>query len=312
MQLPMLLFSILLVYIHACLLVRGQTKILIGNDDGWAVAVIRAQFNALANAGYDVILSCPAVNLSGTGSLSLPPTIVLIPCEFDTCPILSPAEGFNASDPRLNYVNSFPVDAINFGINTLAPELLGGAPDFVVSGPNVGNNLAVLLASGTVGAASTAAKAGIPSAAFSGSSDSLSQVSYTTLDSDPTSTNTNASNIYATLTLKFLDALLSDIIPGPILPPGISLNVNYPAITNCPNEADYQFVLTRLVADSSATDVETCGTTQLPAESDVVALEGCFASVSVFDASTLLDVDAATQEAVLNRLSVFLKCAPSP
>lgn len=87
--------------------------------------------------------------------------------------------------------------------------------------------------------------------------------------------------------------------------------MNYPAITNCPNEADYQFVMTRLVADSSATDVETCGTTQLPAESDVVALEGCFASVSVFDASTLLDVDAATQEAVLNRLSVFLKCAPS-
>ncbi|KAJ3879285.1 sure-like protein [Lentinula edodes] len=280
MQLPMLLFSILLVFIHACLLVRGQTKILIGNDDGWAVAIIRAQFNALANAGYDVILSCPAINLSGTGSLSLPPTIVLIPCEFDTCPILSPAEGFNASDPRLNYVNSFPVDAINFGINTLAPELLGGAPDFVVSGPNTTSR-------------SSSRREQCKGAIF------------------PTMSNTNASNIYATLTLKFLDALLSDIIPGPILPPGISLNVNYPAITNCPNEADYQFVLTRLVADSSATDVETCGTTQLPAESDVVALEGCFASVSVFDASTLLDVDAATQGAVLNRLSVFLKCAPS-
>ncbi|KAJ3800134.1 sure-like protein [Lentinula aff. detonsa] len=309
MSLLISLFALLTV-LQISSLAHGE-KILIGNDDGWAVAAIRAQFNILSETGFDVILSCPAINLSGTGSLSAPPTIVIIPCEFDTCPILSPAEGFNASDPRLNYVNSFPVDAVNFGINTLAPELLGGPPDFVVSGPNVGNNLEALILSGTIGAASAAAKAGIPSAAFSGSSDSLSQVSYTTLDSDPTSTNSIASNIYSILTLKFLDALLSDLHPGPILPAGISLNVNYPSITNCANEADFDFVLTRIVADPSATDVETCGTTHLPAESDVVALEGCFASVSVFDASTLSDVDAATQEAVLNRLIDLLKCAPT-
>ncbi|KAJ3715712.1 survival protein sure-like phosphatase/nucleotidase [Lentinula raphanica] len=308
MRFPTLLFALLTVLDPASL-VHGE-RILIGNDDGWAVAAIRAQFNILAETGFDVILSCPAINLSGTGSLSAPPTIVIIPCEFGTCPILSPAEGFNASDPRLNYVNSFPVDAVNYGINTLAPELFGGPPDFVVSGPNVGNNLEVLFTSGTIGAASAAAKAGIPSAAFSGSSDSLSQVSYTTLDSDPSSTNSIASNIYSILTLKFLDTLLSDLHPPPILPAGTSLNVNYPSIANCTNEADFQFVLTRVVADASATDVETCGTTHLPAEADVVALEGCFASVSVFDASTLGDVDAATQGAVLSRLVDLLRCAP--
>lgn len=159
------------------------------------------------------------------------------------------------------------------------------------------------------GAASAAALAGIPSAAFSGSSDSLSQVSYTTLDSDPTSTNTLASNIYAQLTVNFVDALLAS--PGEILPPGISLNINYPPITNCTEVSDYSFVLTRIIADSSATDVETCGSTHLPGESEVVALDGCFSSVSVFNASTLLDVDAATQETVLNRLGSFLTCAPS-
>lgn len=42
---------------------------------------------------------------------------------------------------RLNYVNSFPASAISYGIDTLAPELLGGAPDFAVSGPNVGSKL---------------------------------------------------------------------------------------------------------------------------------------------------------------------------
>lgn len=40
---------------------------------------------------------------------------------------------------RLNYVNGFPVDAVEYGIDTLAPKLLGSSPDFVVSGPNVGS-----------------------------------------------------------------------------------------------------------------------------------------------------------------------------
>lgn len=33
--------------------IQGQ-KIVIGNDDGWAVAAIRAQFSALVAADYDV------------------------------------------------------------------------------------------------------------------------------------------------------------------------------------------------------------------------------------------------------------------
>lgn len=31
------------------------------------------------------------------------------------------------------------VDAVRFGIQTLAPEFFGSAPDFIVSGPNVGS-----------------------------------------------------------------------------------------------------------------------------------------------------------------------------
>lgn len=44
----------------------------------------------------------------------------------------------------LNYVNSFPVDAVRFGIQTLAPEFFKAAPDFVVSGPNIGSEFASL------------------------------------------------------------------------------------------------------------------------------------------------------------------------
>lgn len=78
-----------------------------------------------------VVVSAPSENKSGTGSDSATPTPLTEPCEFNTCPTGSPAEGFNASDrecssqsliseeltwswlhfiARLNYVNSFPCD----------------------------------------------------------------------------------------------------------------------------------------------------------------------------------------------------------
>ena len=63
--------------------------------------------------------------------------------EFDSIPVGSPGIGSDASDKRLNYVDSFPVTAIKNGIK-LAPSLLGGGPDLVVSGPNVGSNLGLV------------------------------------------------------------------------------------------------------------------------------------------------------------------------
>lgn len=284
-----------------------RKKVVLTNDDGWAVAMVRAQNNALKAAGFDVVLSCPAENESGTGSSSAPATILLIPCEFNTCPIFSPPEGFNASDPRLNYVNSFPVDAVRFGIETLAPQFFdGSAPNFVVSGPNVGNNLGSgIQGSGTVGAACEAAREGIPSVAFSAST--ASQISFTTLESDPNSTNTLAALAYAQLSVKFVQALTS--AEGPILPPNISINVNYPSISLCPEPFDFSFILSRILEDDTATDVEQCGTTHLPAESNVVT-EGCFVSVSVFNASNKADVGADTQAFVLNRISGILSCLP--
>ncbi|KAK7014052.1 hypothetical protein VNI00_019451 [Paramarasmius palmivorus] len=273
--------------------------------------MIRAQNDALKEAGYDVVLSCPAVNKSGTGSSTAAPTVLQTPCEFDTCPAGSPAVGFNESDPRLNYVNAFPADAASFGIQTLAPKFFDGtAPDFVVAGPNVGNNLGpTVLISGTVGAACEAALEGIPSVAFSSPSPPLTQVSYTTLESDPSSADTLSAFVYASLTTTFVNTLLGAGC-DPILPKGISVNVNYPSTANCSSSEDFKWVFSRINADSSATDVETCGSTHLPAESAVVAHAGCFSSVSVFNASTKADVDADTQAFVLNKLSGLLTCLP--
>ncbi|KAJ3727294.1 sure-like protein [Lentinula guzmanii] len=292
----------LLIYIG---IVRS-TNIVLTNDDGWAVAMIRAQNSALLEAGYDVVLSAPAENESGTGSSTATPTTLTEPCEFDTCTTGSPPEGFNASDPRLNYVNAFPVDSVRFGIQTLSPTFFGGAPDFVVSGPNVGNNLgtATVDISGTVGAACEAAKEGIPSTAFSAAG--LSQVSFTDLSND--NADTLAALVFSQLTVEFVNALLA--AGPPFLPPGISVNVNYPSSTSssCASPSDFSFILTRIAPSNSATDVETCGTDHLPGETAVVATTGCFASVSVMNATTKTDVDATTQAFVLNRLGDFLSC----
>lgn len=287
-------------------IVNGQ-KILVTNDDGWAVANVRAWFTALNGAGYDTVLSCPAVDKSGTGSSTTTPTPLTTPCEFNTCPTGSPAEGFNASDPRLNYVNAFPVDAAHFGIQTLAPKFFGSAPDLAVSGPNVGQNAgSTVLISGTVGAACEAAKEGVPAISFSGAGGG--HVSYTTLDSSPNSSNSQTARIFAALSLKFTNTLLASSVK-PILPPGIVINVNYPAISNCPSASSYSFVFARINANSSATDVQTCGSSHLPTENTVLSA-GCFASVSVYNASTKADVGATMQQFVLNKVSSILTCLP--
>jgi broad specificity polyphosphatase/5'/3'-nucleotidase SurE len=43
---------------------------------------------------------------------------------------------------RLNWVNAFPVDSARIGIEQLAPVVFHSRPDFVVSGFNVGSELA--------------------------------------------------------------------------------------------------------------------------------------------------------------------------
>lgn len=149
---------------------------------------------------------------------------------------------------------------------------------------------------------------GIPSAAFSAGTGS--QISYTTLSTNSTSSLSKAAHTYAKLTTTFVSVLLEE--SGPILPSGISLNVNYPETTNCSSASDYHFVLTRIMADPSAVDVETCGRNHLPDESSVVGdCSGCFASVSVFNASTKTDVDASTQQVVSQKLAKILTCWPS-
>ncbi|KAG6865312.1 hypothetical protein C0991_003616 [Blastosporella zonata] len=283
---------------------KDATKIILTNDDGWAVAQIRSEYTALTKAGYNVVLSAPAENMSGTGSSTAAPVVLTEECEYDTCPIGAPGVGFNASQPHLNYVNAYPVDSVRYGIQTLAPKFFKSKPDLVFAGNNIGNNIGwIVTLSGTVGAATEAALEGIPSVAFSGAGGA--QVSYTTL-SNHTLQSTIDATIYTDLSLKFVKQLLDN--PGPILPKNISLNVNYPSTANCTKPEDFKFVFTRIYASTNATDVHTCGTHLLPDETTVVTGPGCFSTVSVFSATNKSDVSAATQEIVLKKLQPILSC----
>ncbi|KAJ5652943.1 acid phosphatase precursor [Penicillium longicatenatum] len=282
-------------------------NIISSNDDGWAEVNIRALYDSLNSAGHVTVVSAPAEDESGTGSSQGTPTVLTEACEFNSCPSGSPAIGHNASQPRLNYVNSYPATSMKYGINSIGPTYFDGdAPDLAVTGPNVGYNIGIeAFLSGTVGAATYAAyNAGIPAIAFSGSTGS--QTAWNTFSTYPL-----YSQIYADLAVNVTDTLIASGVP--YLPDNIWLNVNFPSVSDseCTSTDDFKFILSRIhvaVPLITADDVTTCGRSRLPTEYEVALTSGCYASISVGLASDKLDANATMQEVVLNKLSGILSC----
>lgn len=237
------------------------------------------------------------------GSLDLPPRPRNSPCQFNSCPADSPAIGADPGNPRLEYVNSFPVTSIKNGINELGPRFFDGeSPELAVTGPNVGSNLDIQVPfSGTVGAAVEAVKQGIPAIAFSARSGSA--ISYT-----------EATPLYAQIYGDLATNITMAIIDSgkPYLPDGVWLNVNFPNVdeNTCNDINDFQFVLSRInIGLFSPKDVETCGSDRLPMERKVVDA-GCFVSISPGDASDKTTVDVERQAVVLEKLEGLLSCLP--
>jgi len=279
-------------------------KIVISNDDGWATANIRQFYNALKASNYNALISAPASNKSGSGSLEFPPISLLGAGEFGTIPSGAPGTGQDPNDPNIYYVNSFPATAMKYGIEEFAPQQLGGKPDLAFTGPNVGSNLGLINEfSGTVGAATKAISMGVPAIAFSGAGGT--QHIFT--EADP------VANTYAQVSTKLVNAVVSS--GAPYLPSGIGLNVNLPLSDNttCTDPADFKFVLSSIFPGAT-TDATQCGSDQLPTESDVANAGGCYVSVSVFEPHFLViksNADEASQETVKSKLSSILACLPS-
>ncbi|KAK2595039.1 hypothetical protein QQS21_007229 [Conoideocrella luteorostrata] len=288
----------------AALPVANSLRILQSNDDGWAEGNVRAFNDVLRAAGHAVVLSCPADNESGRGSLDTDPKPRKDPCMYNSCPANSGAIGSNTTRPDLNWVNSYPVTSTRYGIDTIAPKLWKGAkPDLVVTGPNTGPNLwAAVQFSGTVGAACYAAhQASIPAIAFSGGNRATHPWN------TPTSLESAVfAEISANITHKVIDS------GKPYLPKDVFLNVNIPEIVaggGCSKASDVRYILTRINPGViSPPDVKWCGTDRLPTEFHVHQNTPCAVSISVGDAADKTTVDAERQKVVLEKLKPMLSC----
>jgi hypothetical protein len=158
--------------------------------------------------------------------------------------------------------------------------------------------------SGTVGATTYAAGAGIPAIAFSGATGSQ------------TSWNVSRpaySDVYADLATNLTNHVVA--AGKPYLPDGIWLNVNFGSSSDseCTNPHDFSFVLSRIhvaVPLITPDDVTTCGGDRLPSEIEVSLASGCWASVSVGLASSKNDANATMQGVVLQKLGNLLTCLP--
>jgi 5'-nucleotidase len=129
-------------------------RLLVTNDDGiGAPGIDRLVQELTQNPNLDVFVIAPALNQSATTD------------NFTNGP-LGVAAGSTASGYPGTAVNGFPADSVLYGVlQQLNPD-----PDLVVSGINIGQNIGRFAAedlSGTVGAAVTAARMGIPAIAVS-------------------------------------------------------------------------------------------------------------------------------------------------
>jgi 5'-nucleotidase len=138
--------------VHPAAVVNRALRVLVTNDDGVAAPGIDRvveRLRALPNVSVTVI--APATNQSGTGD------------KTTTTP-LTVTNATTASGYPARAVNGYPADTVLLGVLKLLPE----RPDLVVSGINLGQNIADAVdISGTVGAARAAARLGIPAFAVS-------------------------------------------------------------------------------------------------------------------------------------------------
>ncbi|MFM7141124.1 MAG: 5'/3'-nucleotidase SurE [Alphaproteobacteria bacterium] len=134
--------------------------ILVSNDDGYASEGIDAIVEALvADPRNQVIVSAPSGNRSGSGDQTGPSP----QCGNLSVETLATRSGYPATA-----VDGCPADAVNYALANLYPA--GTRPDVVIAGINEGQNVSEVVAtqiSGTVGAAKTAARSGIPALASS-------------------------------------------------------------------------------------------------------------------------------------------------
>ncbi len=178
--------------------VPAPLRILLTNDDGVDAPGLAAVRAALVAAGHEVVVVAPAGNRSGS-SVSIT------------------TEGTLAAEerePGVWSVSGTPADCVRVALGAV----LDSPPDLVVSGANFGQNVGGgTTSSGTVGAAITALRLGVPALAVSQAVDFR----------DPRATLQFFPDA-AAFTARLVGALAARRGEGPVLPLGLILNANHP------------------------------------------------------------------------------------
>ncbi len=175
--------------------------ILLVNDDGFEAEGINILYDGLVAAGYKVTLVAPKEQQSGKGTL------------INVDSLFQPTEVVEFEDNKW-YVDGSPVVTTLAGLDFI---LEAEEPDLVISGINEGANVGanIAISSGTVSAATTATRRGIPAIAVSAGGDE--------------STIAEAYKTGTEFVLDVIEELQATQTPGEeLLPEGVGLNINIP------------------------------------------------------------------------------------
>ncbi|KAJ9136923.1 Acid phosphatase [Pleurostoma richardsiae] len=292
-------------------------NILITNDDGFGTSNIRELYKSMRALGYKCYIVASTSDQSGTGGRAVFTTTTNLTADTEFAG--APSIGTDPNDSHIWYYNGTPAAQVFVALDYVLPNFANfSVPDLVLAGPNFGLNLGPFLYtfSGTLGAAYTAVKRGIPAIAYSASYSV--QTPYYWTNTTTRAGLPDPATIYGQLAAHLAQALIDKASGARILPLGYGLSINMPYITSFANDSciDPPFILTRMASlartDKAAYNSSTglfvyqkiiSPTTSkciddecsLPGEVEVLA-SGCRSSVTVF----AVDYDAPYAEQCRN------------
>jgi len=268
----------------------GQTlNVLLTNDDGVDAPGIVTLRRVLMEAGHRVTVVAPLENQSGVGSAIT-------------------TAGTIEYDPRgdgIWAIDGTPSDAVSLA---LVHVMRSDPPDLVIAGANFGQNVgAGVVSSGTVGAALTAARSGVPAIALSVAIDPRHAGGST-----PYASTRDALGPASEFVAEVVRQLAETGGEG-LLPPRVILNVNYPAVgSDVPDGVRFATVSSlrgfRQVfsvagqAGPARVEMTLANSDRAEAGSDLALLGAGFVTISVLDGD--LDAGQPSWEPLLERLII--------
>ena len=285
-----LLLAVVLLAGSACAHAESL-DILLTNDDGYDAPGLRVLRAALVADGHAVSVVAPARNRSGASvSISTEGTLT-----------------WREVEPGVVAVEGTPADCVRLALTMLRDS----PPDLLVSGINFGQNVGSgTLSSGTVGAALTGASLGVPAIAVS-----------QTVDANDILGTERYFPAAAAVTVALVRALRAQP-PGPLLPRGMTLNLNHPAraaadvkgvkLTRQGRSTLYTLVYKREGAAAVSLAFAPNAVAETVPDADTTALAEGYVSLTPLDGSWTADGAFESFRSLVKTLDALAESSASP